>query len=404
MRIAFLSHEPFYPPSGGGSAEAIYLVKEMVRRRHSVDLFCPRVADPVLVQKRFGVRLHEFKSWAMGRTTALRSAKYLLYPFFLQRMVERVWRDTPFDLVFSQHAIAAVAAGRLGRSLGVRVIMNFLDFLTGFMETWPSYLAPPPLLSRLKQFEISLPARYRVEGVLTVSDELADYFVQTGYARARLRPIYYGYDSALFPGPSAPATAPEGPPLFVMHGSLDHHHLGPIALETIGEISRRVPGAIFRLIGPKTPAVHWLSGEVRRRFPRAILQCTGFVPYEEVAAQLAGAAAGMVPYEESTGVHCAFVAKAVEYLAMGLPVASTPLKGLQRYFASEPMIRFARFNGRDLAGVLVEWTQVPWSRKQAWGQAAAQRVRQELDWQVISQRAMDFVEERMAGHPDQEAA
>ena len=32
MRIAFLTHEPFYPPSGGGSAEAAYLVQELVRR------------------------------------------------------------------------------------------------------------------------------------------------------------------------------------------------------------------------------------------------------------------------------------------------------------------------------------------------------------------------------------
>ena len=32
LRIAFLTHEPFYPPSGGGSAEAVYLVEEMARR------------------------------------------------------------------------------------------------------------------------------------------------------------------------------------------------------------------------------------------------------------------------------------------------------------------------------------------------------------------------------------
>ena len=48
----------------------------------------------------------------------------------LQRLVERVARDVKFDLVFSQHAIAAVTAGRLKRSLGAPVVMNFLDYLT----------------------------------------------------------------------------------------------------------------------------------------------------------------------------------------------------------------------------------------------------------------------------------
>jgi glycosyltransferase involved in cell wall biosynthesis len=137
MRIALLTHEPFYPPSGGGSAEAVYLVRELVRRGHAVHLFGPPVAEPDRVRREFGIELHPFTRWRMGRTTALRSVKYLLYPAFLQRLVEAAARTTQFDLILSQHAISAVAAGPLRRRLGVPVVMNFLDFLTGFMETWP---------------------------------------------------------------------------------------------------------------------------------------------------------------------------------------------------------------------------------------------------------------------------
>src|ERR1043166_7271072 len=108
MRLAFLTHEPFFPPSGGGSAEAVYLVEEMIARGWEVHLFCPKVGDPDEIKKRFGVQLHEFKTWEMGRYTRLRNAKYLIYPFFLQRLVERCAQGKPYDLVFSQHAIAAV--------------------------------------------------------------------------------------------------------------------------------------------------------------------------------------------------------------------------------------------------------------------------------------------------------
>ncbi len=41
MRVALLTHEPFHPPSGGGSAEALYLVRELVRRGHYVTVFAP---------------------------------------------------------------------------------------------------------------------------------------------------------------------------------------------------------------------------------------------------------------------------------------------------------------------------------------------------------------------------
>ena len=137
MRLAFLTHEPFYPPSGGGSAEAVYLVEEIVSRGWEVHLFCPKVADPQAVQKRFRVKLHEFNTWEMGRYTKFRNAKYILYPLFLQRLVERTAGHERYDFIFSQHAIAAVTAGRLRKKWRVPVVMNFLDYLTGFMETWP---------------------------------------------------------------------------------------------------------------------------------------------------------------------------------------------------------------------------------------------------------------------------
>ena len=180
MKLAFLTHEPFYPPSGGGSAEAIYLVQEFVRRGHEVHVFCPKIGESERVRQQFAVRLHEFAGWQMGRYTPLRNFKYLLYPFFLERMVRRAAQRETFDLVFSQHAIAAVAAGRLKQRLGVAVVTNFLDYLTGFMETWPAFLAPPPALRVLKNFELSIPKRYGVDGVLTVSDTLADFFVEAG--------------------------------------------------------------------------------------------------------------------------------------------------------------------------------------------------------------------------------
>ena len=83
-------------------------------------------------------------------------------------MVAFAARENKFDLVFSQHAISAVAAGKL-KKLGLPVLMNFPDLLTGFMETWPSYIAPKPVVHALMRYEISLPVRYGVDGVCAIS-------------------------------------------------------------------------------------------------------------------------------------------------------------------------------------------------------------------------------------------
>jgi len=400
MRVAFLTHEPFHPPSGGGSAEAPYLVREFVRRGHEVHLFCPVFPEADAVAARFGIRVHPFTRWRMGRYTRLRNLKYLLYPSALARRVretaaEPAFRGAPFDLIFAQHTISAVAAARLRRELRIPAVFNFLDYLTGFMETWPPWVMPGPMVRQLTRFELSLPRRARAEGVLTVSQPLADRFAATGYPKERLCAIQYGYDAALFrPGDSAPGGTS---PSVVMHGSFDHHHLGAIALDGIARVAAARPDLRLRLVGRETPALRGFLARLRSRAPGLRVETTGFVPYETVAREVASADVGLVPYEESNGTHCAFVAKAVEYLGCGVPVASTPLENLRRYFAREPAIRFSEFDGASFAAAVLAWIETPAAERRRLGLAAAGRVAAELDWVPVTRRALDFVEATVAG-------
>ena len=393
MRLAFLTHEPFHPPSGGGSAEAAYLARELVRRGHELHVFAPQDEEPERVERDFGIRLHRFTRWRMGRYARLRNLKYLLYPGALARMAVAETGGLPFDGVVSQHTIAAVAAGRLKQRWRVPVVMNLLDYLTGFLETWPAWVMPRPVVSVLKRYELSVPRRFDAEAVLTVSDTLADRLAAAGCPRDRLHPIYYGYDAALFPfREEAVADRQDSPPTIVMHGSFDHHHLQRIALEAVARVAAERPDARFEFIGRDTEAWRRFHREARQRGLAGRLHQTGFVPYPEIAARLARATIGMVPYEESAGTHCAFVAKVVEYLAVGLPVVSTPLDSLRRYFADEPLVRFSRFDGVSFGEVILSWLREPGPARRVLAAPAARRVRERLDWRVVCGRAADVIE------------
>jgi len=272
------------------------------------------------------------------------------------------------------------------------VVMNFLDFLTGFMETWPAWIAPSFLLNRLKQYEISLPSKFEADGVMTVSQPLADTFADAGYPLSRLKPIYYGYDSEKFPlrrnAPSA-----EHRPVIVMHGSFDQHHLGRIARDALVKVARERGDVVFKFVGRKTRSLDVFVSTLRRASSGIQIECTGFVPYKEVGTHLRDAAIGIVPYEESSGTHCAFVAKAVEYLGVGLPVVSTRLKNLSEYFQGEPRISFSKFDGEDFAGAILAWLNDPnLYALNAEAVELSDRVREHLDWRAISRVAVDFVE------------
>ncbi len=397
MRIAFLTHEPFYPPSGGGSAAAAYLVKELAARGHQVEVFGPVIPDASAVEQRFGIRLRMFTRWRMGRTTSLRTPKYLAYPTALAHWVERVVREgARFDLVVAQHSIASVAAGRLKRRLGLPVVFNLLDCLTGFLETWPAYLMPRPVARALVRYELSLPRRFKADGVLTVSDGLRERVIANGYPAGLVFPAYYGYDASLFRRRS-PGGAPTGAPRVVMHGSFDYHHLGPIACRAVIEVARRRPETRFRMIGPMTGALESFLRSVRAACPSAVLEAPGFTAYDKIPPLLEEATVGITPYEPSTGTHCAFVAKTIEYLAMGLPVVSTPLEGSTRYYQGLEGVTFAGSTGEGFAEAIMGWLELTPEARVARVEPARQKVERDLDWPVLCRRVAAFLESRVAG-------
>lgn len=394
MRLALLTHEPFHPPTGGGSAEARYLVEELRRRGHGVHVFAPEAPDRREVSHRLGIAWTPFLAWKMGRYTRMRTVKYLLYPHALTRLVGVVAaRVRSFDAIIAQHTISAVAAGCLKRRLRVPVIFNYLDFLTGFMESWPAWLMPRPVLRRLNRFEMALPSRASADGVLTVSEVLAGRIAATGYPRERLCPINYGYDASRFQFEESVVPGRfEGPPVVVMHGSFDHHHLGPIAEEAFARVHEARPEVRFRLVGRRTAALgRFLAVAARRGFAAAV-EHVDFVPYDQVAGELSRCRLGLVPYEGTGGTHCAFVAKAVEYLALGLPVVSTALEAIQLYFRDEPLIRFAGFDGAAFAKAIIERLDEPAENVASPARAASAGVARELDWPVVTGRAVDFIE------------
>ncbi len=389
MRLAVITHEPFYPPSGGGSAEVVYLVRELVRRGHEVHVFAPSAQPTAPLERRFRIRLHAFTGWKMARRTRWRTLKYLLYPGRIRRQVIAAHTRHPFALIFGQHSIANVAAARLKRDLGVPVVLNFLDFLSGYLEAWPRWLVPGPLLRRLQRFELSLPKRFGVDGVLTISKVLSARFEAQGFPAAKMRSIDYGFEPASFPF-STSAQDVQARPLLVMHGSFDRHHLGPLAEQSLLHLLQARPELRFRFVGPATPSLRRLLRKLRRRFPQADLEVTGFVPYHQIAERLRGAALGIIPYGDCQGTHSTLLSKGIEYLALGIPFVCTRLRGMQRGLGSRPGVHFCDFDPQALAqAVLGQLAAAP----QLELEVSSRWAHQHLAWDVVARRAIDFVED-----------
>jgi len=151
------------------------------------------------------------------------------------------------------------------------------------------------------------------------------------------------------------------------------------------------PETIFRFVGRRTAGLEKFLQRAQA-IPHFKFEATGFTPYAEVSKQLASASVGIVPYEESAGTHCAFVAKIVEYVATGLPTVCTPLKSVQSYFKNDPLVKFSEFNGEDFGRKILSWLEEPVSSWQPHAAQSAARVKAELDWRPLCRKAIDFAE------------
>ena len=143
-----------------------------------------------------------------------------------------------------------------------------------------------------------------------------------------------------------------------MHGSFDAHHLGQIAFDAVKFVVAKKPETTFRFVGKRTAGLEKFLHRAQA-IPNFKFEATGFTPYAEVSKHLASASVGIVPYEESAGTHCAFVAKIVEYVATGLPTVCTPLKSVQSYFKNDPLVKFSEFNGEDFGKKILAWLDEP---------------------------------------------
>lgn len=396
-KVGFVTHEPFAPPSGGGSSEAPFLVNELCRRGYAVHVFCPSFPNSDRAASEYGATFHLFDNWPMGRTAKLRTLKYLGYPLAMRPRL-KAWARTVRPVGFlAQHSISAVAVAPVAQRLKIPCVANYLDFLTGFMEGWRPRWAWLPLVKSLNWFELSLPKRYDVAGVLTVSDDIKARIQSTRFPSDRLKTLRFGFDADNFPLlPVLTPRAADASPLIVMHGSMDRHHLGPILGDAIPRIVRRFPKARFEFIGPRTSSLASLAEAVAPEISRETLRQIGFVPYAEIGKRLAAADCGIVPYEDTPGAHSAFVAKAVEFGAVGTPFVSSALRGIQPFFQGFSCVRFTDFNGDAFARAVCDILDRRGPAQRLECERLSRHIHETLNWGVIAERAITFFEERVA--------
>lgn len=242
----------------------------------------------------------------------------------LFHQVARTTRILGFDdpLVFVYPVQFTVQARRL---TGGAVVVDIVDDYEGYDDReW----------RRLHARRLTMLAAKGADLTVYTCEQLREKYPTPGHSVV----IPNGYDERVFVRDVAPVEqVAHARPVIGFVGTLFKY----IDYELLSFVADSIPEATLVLVGriedPKNPKLNSL-------IQRTNVNWVGFVPRNRIPAFIAGFDVGLVPFKPGLVRDAVSPVKAYEYLAMGVPVVSTPIRSLMDdeactdvLFASEPM-------------------------------------------------------------------
>jgi glycosyltransferase involved in cell wall biosynthesis len=181
-----------------------------------------------------------------------------------------------------------------------------------------------------------------------------------------------------------PATVPPpDQPRVVYVGSVTRARGAVELVDVAGLIARKTGGALrMTVVGPAAPDVEDL---LRSAADDGVLDWPGFLPSEQALALVAGSIAGLSLLHDEPNYRVSMPTKVMEYMALGVPVVTTPLPlATELVEDAECGVVVPFGDARAAADAVLDLWADP-HRRRAMGAAGHRVARDRFDWEAHAQ-------------------
>ena len=330
MRLCFISPEPIYPLTGGGTPGSLEIVKKMVKNGYEVHILTPLyIKNKKFVERMLKAKIHPFNFFAPHRSQnpQIRRIKTLIWAFIVSFKLSRLVKKYNLELVFARNFAAGISA-LLNRIINkTPYVVSVTDITTGYF--YFDYKLPKWIVNFLVKLETKLIGK--ADLIFTITEEMKKVFVQEGVHNEKIIPVYEGVNLKFF-RPHIRTDLKkklglEGNKIIFFHGMLQPRS----NLTTLIESMKHLPDNIKLLLVGSGPILNDLKKICQKENIKNVI-FIGFVPYEKIPEYISIADICILPYLPDFATNILITIKIVEYAAMAKPIISSPLKGLKEVF------------------------------------------------------------------------
>lgn len=250
-----------------------------------------------------------------------------------------------------------VFATLIPRLLGVKITMVMYEPTP---ELWATKYNAPQLIKLLKLVQ-KLALRY-AHAVLAVTEQMKQTFIGRGCPAGKISVILNAPEDRFLKG-DVPVRAEKNARFtLICHGAIEERYGHDTMLQAIARVRHEIPGVRLRILGRGSYLETFLS-QIAEMGLEEHAHYLGFVPLEEMIAELTNADAGIIAQKSSPYSNLVHTGKMYDYFTFGLPVLASRLGAVEAYFDDDSICFFEPGDAESLARGILELYQNPARRQ-----------------------------------------
>ncbi len=291
-----------------------------------------------------GINVEQYK----GANIAAYMLQYVRFVFAAMWMLTRMHLRQRFDIVHVNNMPDFLVFSALpARLLGARVILDLHDPMP---ELWAAKFGgngrhpAVRVITGVERLSVGF-----ADKAISVQQAHIDTFVSHGNPRPKFVEVQNAADTRLFPVGAALESKPRRPRRIVYHGTMAPR----LGLDTllVAADDLRTTHSNFEVVligdGDDSDRLEAIIDE--RQLNDVVLFQRGFIPVEDLLAELEIASIGVVPAGLDPFTSTMLPSKLLEYVTLGVPTVCADLPAVRRYFDDTQLVYFPPGDSAALA-------------------------------------------------------